>query len=330
MTFREDDPTTPAPRESPGDRTGVAEWVVGLGLLFGSLSGPWLTILLPAGAAFALHDRRRAARWGGAAVFAVTGALALGSAAGAVFLAGVVLAVAGTAIATARRGSGMDRASLPALGLSGAALGLGALLAPAGVDAWEEALRTAVEEGSAAAIEGYRALGVDPASLEAVRSAAETSAAWAIALWPALTATTFWLGAWLGYRLLARWGDVAPPLEERLAGRGFGAFRLEDAWLWILIAGLVALWFPAARRLGENVALVAAGLHALQGLAVVDRGLERRGWGRLSRTLVPGAAVALAPPLALPAALGIGLADHWMDFRGRGDGDAARGGRDGR
>lgn len=322
MTPREDASTPPPPRPGPRVRLGIAEWTVGIGLLLGSLSGPWLTMLLPAGAAFALHDRRRVARWSGAAVAALVGALALATPSGGVFLAGAVMAVAGTAIATAREGLGLDTTALPALGLSGATLAVGALVAPAGVAAWEGALRTAVREGSASAVEGYRALGVDPATLEAIRAAAETSAGWAILLWPALVATTLWLGAWLGYRLLGRWGDVAPPLEARLVDRGFGAFRLDDVWLWVLVAGLAALWLPAGRRAGENLALVAAGLHAAQGLAVVDRGLERRGWGRWARILVPGAAVILVPPVALPAALAIGLADHWLAFRG--DGGSAR------
>lgn len=288
---------------------------MGVGLLFGSLPGPWLTIAFPVGVAFALHDERRRVRWFGGGVAALVAILTMGSAAGIVFLGAATIAVAATATTTARNGLGLDTIALPVLGLSGAALALGMAVAPESIAAWEDALREAVAEGSAMATESYRALGVDPATLETLRAAAETSAEWAVRLWPALAVVVLWLGAWLGWRLLGRWGEVGEPLDRRLVDRGFGAFRLGDAWLWILIAGLAALWLPGGRRIGANVALVAAGLHSLQGLAVVDRGLERRGWGRVARTLVPGAAVALVPPVALGGALAIGLADHWMAFR---------------
>lgn len=310
------------PRPEGRVRLGVAEWVVGAGLLFGSLPGPWLTILFPAGVAFALHDERRRTRWIGGGVAALVAVLTVGTAAGIVFLAAATLAVAATAAATARDGLGLDTVALPALGSSGMALAVGAAIAPESIAAWEAALHEAVAEGSEMAIEGYRAFGIDPATLETVQAAAETSAEWAVRLWPALVVVALWLGAWLGWRLLGRWGTVGEPLDRRLADRGFGAFRLGDAWLWILIAGLAALWLPAGRRVGANVTLVAAGLHSLQGLAVVDRGLDRRGWGRLARTLVPGAAVALMPPIALGGALAIGLADHWLTFRERADGNA--------
>lgn len=311
----------PAPADvspsKPRIRLGAAEWVVGLGLLFGSLPGPWLTLVFPAGVAFALHDRRRGARVAGGAAAALVAILTAGLPIGPVFLAAATLAVAATALATARRGLGLDATALPALGLSGAALGIGALMAPRSTAAWEDALRGAVEEGRAMAVEAYRSLGVDPESLEAVGSAAATSMEWVVAVWPALVAAALWLGAWLGWRLLGRWGRVDDRLSDRLVDRGFGAFRLGDAWLWILIAGLAALWLPAGRRIGANMALVAGGLHSLQGLAVVDHGLTRRGWSRLARTLVCGAAVVLVPPVALGGALAIGLADHWMAFRDR-------------
>ncbi|MDX1660386.1 MAG: DUF2232 domain-containing protein [Gemmatimonadota bacterium] len=300
-------------------RLGPAEWIVGLGLLFGSLPGPWLTLAFPVGVAFALHDRRRGVRWIAGGTAALAAALTAGSAAGVVFLAAATLAVAATALATARDGLGLDTTSLPALGLQAGGLAIGALVVGESIAAWETALRDAVAEGSAMAIESYRALGVDPGTLEAVRAAAETSADWAVRLWPALVATALWLGGWLGWRLLGRWGAVDESLARRLVDRGFGAFDLDDAWLWVLVGGLAALWVPGGRRIGLNVTLVAAGVHSLQGLAVVDRGLERRGWGRWARTLVPGAAVALVPPIALGAAFTIGLADHWLEFRERGE-----------
>ena len=56
-------------------RLGIAEWSVGLLLIFGSLTGPWLTVLFPASLLFAIHDRRSKVRLVGALLVAGVAAL---------------------------------------------------------------------------------------------------------------------------------------------------------------------------------------------------------------------------------------------------------------
>ncbi|MFN2383412.1 MAG: DUF2232 domain-containing protein [Gemmatimonadota bacterium] len=300
---------------------------MGLSLLFGSVPGPWLTLAFPAAAVFALYDRRPLPRIAAALVLVALGALMLPSAAGAL-LFGVALAAVGTAgLAVGRLGipATLGGLALPVLGGAAAAIGLAAALLPEAWAAWEAALEQAVTRGAGQALDRYRAFGMDPATIEALEGIAAGAGAWVGRIWPALVAGTLWLGIWLAHRLLARWGRVAPAVEERLERQPFARFRLPDPAVWLLLGGLGALWLPGAvfERAGINVVILLGLLYALTGLAIMGWWLEQRGLGPWARVLLPAVFVLFVPPAALVGWTLIGLADVWLGLRERSEADAA-------
>lgn len=111
----------------------------------------------------------------------------------------------------------------------------------------------------------------------------------------------------------------------RLAGEpvtlgAFRDFRFSDHLAWVLAAGLVALLAaPAGEplgRLGANTVAFVGGLYLLRGVAIlycVGRAAADTGW---SAALWVAVGVLLYP-IALAAALLLGLGDTWTDVRGR-------------
>lgn len=118
------------------------------------------------------------------------------------------------------------------------------------------------------------------------------------------------VGGWAAGRLAG---------EEATLG-AFRDFRFSDHLAWGLAAGLVALLAaPAGEplgRLGANAVAFIGGLYLLRGVAIlycVGRAAAATAW---SAALWVVAGVLLYP-LALAAALLLGLGDTWTDVRGR-------------
>lgn len=136
-------------------------------------------------------------------------------------------------------------------------------------------------------------------------------------MWAALTPGLLFLNALAG--VVLGWS-----LYHRIAARPLGAppgpfagFRFTDQAVWLPVAGLALVLWPAAPPVhdaGVNLLLVAGALYAVRGLAVVGAGA-----GRLPR--VTTALVTLVALFLLPFVLGgltlLGLADTWLDFRRR-------------
>lgn len=295
--------------------------MVGLTLLFGSVPGPWLTLGLPAGLLFALLDRRVGARAVGVVVVAAVAALMVASSIGVALLAvgAGVTVVSSLAVVRGDRSLGMDSLIAPALTTAG--LGLGAIVIAAGgvVAGWESALEAGVTQGGRRAVEQYRAFGMSAESLAALEALTLDVAAALVKVWPALAALALWLGAWLGHRVLGRWGRVAAPLARRLTPRPFERFRPPEAAVWPLILCLAGLWAdaPGIHRAAVNVALALGVVYALTGLAVTWWWLGRRGMGSFARSALVGLGALFLTPFAAAAWVAVGLADVWLGFRER-------------
>jgi hypothetical protein len=323
-------PTATAPREDerpPADRSGrlgFAEWIVGLGLLIGSLPGPWLTLMSPAALAFALHDRRVGLRALALVALAVCVLLTLAAPGGLALLAiGAGAAGAGFAWIASGRSGAMDAIAPAALAGAGVGWGFARLVAPAAVAAWESMLGRGVAEGGRAALDRYQDFGMDPQALAVLDGALVTLVVWMVRLWPALAALSLWLGVWLSGRILARWGRIVPALRHRLAKRPFATFAVGESFAWLLIAALAGFWGgralaePAIEEVAVNAALVAIVLFALDGAAVAWWWLDRRRVSIGLRVAAIVLVVVFALPVAISGAVAIGLADHWIQFRNR-------------
>jgi len=323
---REPAPLPPAdvpPVVEPGsrparERLGLAEWAAGLGLLLGSLTGPWLTLVLPAAVVFAVHDRRVAVRVAALALALPCVLLALAAPGGAVLVAMAVGALAASLAWIGRgRGAALGALAPPVLAGAGAGLALALVAVPGAVAAWEAMLRRGVAEGGAAALATYRDLGMDPEALAALETLLAAVADWTVRLWPGFAALALWLGAWLAWRLLARWGRTPPALAARLARRDFAEFAVGESVVWLLILGLGGLWVPPVARAAANAVLVGAILFALDGFAVVWWWFDRRGAGLVVRLIGLALALAFALPILAAAMILVGLADVWLQFRDR-------------
>lgn len=132
------------------------------------------------------------------------------------------------------------------------------------------------------------------------------------ALFPALLALESVAGlglAWSLYHRASRTRVGAPlrPLSE---------FRFNDQFVWGLVLGVTLLVLPTlreARGLGLNLVVFFGALYALRGLGVLDWFLAPRGVVRVLFIL----AIFLAWPVVGVFALGLGLGDTWIDWRGR-------------
>jgi hypothetical protein len=130
---------------------------------------------------------------------------------------------------------------------------------------------------------------------------------------------------WVAVRLGGWWLPSWRP-------EAFGRWRLPFYLVWLLVAGLglVLMRHPVAVTVGLNVALLAAGLLAVQGLAVQFwvTGRLLSPLGRIVFWTVMGL---LLTPLVVASGAVLGLADQWLDLRGldRGPRDQ-RGDRNGR
>ncbi len=104
-------------------------------------------------------------------------------------------------------------------------------------------------------------------------------------------------------------------------------FRFSDQLAWLLVLGLILFIVPAgdwAARLGENVVAFMSGLYLLRGAAVLvwlSAAVVTSGWAVALCIL----AALLLYPIALGAALVMGLSDTWLDLRNRLGVDASDG-----
>jgi hypothetical protein len=172
--------------------------------------------------------------------------------------------------------------------------------------------------------------GLDADGRAALDDVLADSARWYARVWPVAAFVVLWLGVGVALELAARWSRGEPELSSRVAvGEPFSSFRLPDAWIWILVAGMAGfLAFPLDTAAGEaalNIALVATGLYACQGTAVALYYVERRGISPLRRALGLVLALLLLPVPLLVTALCLGLADVWLDLRHRPRADASAG-----
>ena len=145
-----------------------------------------------------------------------------------------------------------------------------------------------------------------------LRQMADSAPMWA-ALGPALLFLNALGGVLLGWSLYNR--IAARPVGDPPAA--FGTFRFSDQAVWLPVAGLALVLLPVPPPLhdvGGNLLLVAVAVYAARGLAVVGAGA-----GRLPR--VTTAFVTVVALFLLPFVVGgltlLGLADTWLDFRGR-------------
>ena len=96
-------------------------------------------------------------------------------------------------------------------------------------------------------------------------------------------------------------------------------FRFSDHLVWVLIAGLALVVFPAgalADRVGQNAAVFMGALYLLRGIAIliwVAAASISSAWAALALSAV---AVLLYPVVA-GTALVLGLTDKWVDVRRR-------------
>lgn len=169
-------------------------------------------------------------------------------------------------------------------------------------------------ELSGAAVEAYEwiARAGWPAGADGTFSLQEVLS-WQVVLHPALLALASLAAlavAWFVVRRLS--GDDGPwtPFRE---------FRFREELVWVLVAGLLLFLVPAGRtvtRLGENAIFFMGGLYLLRGMAVLF-------WvGSATVTSIWAGALWIAAgvllyPLAVLAALLLGLGDTWVDLRAR-------------
>lgn len=128
---------------------------------------------------------------------------------------------------------------------------------------------------------------------------------------------TVTLVAFMGLALAARWEHRIARAPRGLAPVPFRAFRFNDHLIWGAIFTLTLMLLPlppSGRTVAANLLVVWAGLYGARGLAVVSALLAA------APVLFKVLAVVLAVvvnPLALGGCLAIGLADTWLDIRGR-------------
>lgn len=131
-------------------------------------------------------------------------------------------------------------------------------------------------------------------------------------LFPALLAleSLAMLGlAWSLYHRATR-SRIGAPLKT------LREFRFNDQLVWGFVVGVTLLVVPTlqeARGLGLNLVVFFGVLYALRGLGVLDWFLSPRGFVRLLFFI----ALFLAWPVVSVFALGLGLGDTWIDWRGR-------------
>ncbi|MEO8636286.1 MAG: hypothetical protein ABI587_13520 [Gemmatimonadales bacterium] len=158
------------------------------------------------------------------------------------------------------------------------------------------------------------------AGLQVAVEAMADGVGWMVELYPALLVLSALPGlaiAWSWYHRLAAHPTGAP------AGR-FAEFRFSDQFVWGVVLALVGIVAPVPDQLQPvlgNIALVAGGLYAARGAAIVWGGIEEF---PLLVLIVIGVGIIFILPVALGGLFSLGLADTWVDFRRRFAADSKR------
>lgn len=175
-----------------------------------------------------------------------------------------------------------------------------------------------IGSGVAVGVQGLEAVApfamADGGLRTAGQQAADIQAAAAPALLGLSTLTALGLAWWADHRLLqGKSGSLAP----------LTAFRFHDGLLGILLAGLALVTWTAvtggdsgepAFRLGVNTLAFMGALYALRGLGIF---LALTGGVSWLGGIALGLALLVAAPFVAVASLALGLADTWVDLRGR-------------
>lgn len=295
-------------------------------LLVGSLSlAGWPVALLawafPFAVFTALFDRRLRIVAAPAAV-ALPLLLAFAFPGARFFVVAAALAVLAASIAlVARPRVGYGELSLCALGGLAGAAAAWLLVQPAFFAGLRAALETATLAQGRSWVAWLEGRGLAPETRLALEQAMATSAGLWARTWPAAAFAASWLGLGAALRLAAAAArrEDGPAARVRVAER-CALFRAPDLWVWAFLLGVAAfLAGPeggAVHDAGLNLALVAAGVFAWQGVAVGLYFLERR-MRPIGRTLLLAVGALLLPIPIFVAALGVGLADVRFDFRAR-------------
>jgi hypothetical protein len=323
----------PAPRELPAEEGSAALARLEIPIAAG-ISALFFTAFLSmrlvggffyplAGVSLVRLTHRRGAASGllaatlaGVIVFAV--GLVSGSAGAAVALGAQAFAASALPVAAAarvRRGTDPSRAYL-GLCIVGALLSTGLLLALPllGEPPLTASLRVFLDANIPAAMESWKRSGMDAATLEQMRRAADQAREIVVRYWPGLlglawalsSAVTFYLGAWAG--------RPAPSAEATR----FESLRIPagGAMLFVASGAAFALFPGPPRTVSGAVLVLLAALYFLAGLSIICHFARR--WFR-ARILRVGIYVLAAYfPMSLGVAL-LGLFDWYVNFRRRGE-----------
>ena len=116
--------------------------------------------------------------------------------------------------------------------------------------------------------------------------------------------------AWALYHRLAR-ARIGPPLTP------LRWFRFSELLIWGPALGLTLALLPtlaALRPVGENLLVFFGALYLLRGLGIVAWLFSAASTATI---ILAGIAAVAIPPLAPSFALGLGITDTWVDWRGR-------------
>jgi len=102
---------------------------------------------------------------------------------------------------------------------------------------------------------------------------------------------------------------------KALPGPSLGGWRAPELLIWVLIAVFFGVLFAtgAVQNVAINALIILLPVYFLQGLAVIEHMLSRKGWSPLLRA-VSYLMILLANPLPV-IVTGVGVFDLWADFR---------------
>lgn len=170
-----------------------------------------------------------------------------------------------------------------------------------------------VREAAGTAREWLEGIGPDGAAWVPAGPEVARALEWEVMAYPAFLALASVAALAVGWFVLQRLrggsGSLGPLRE----------FRFQDELVWILIVGLVLFLLPTGElldRVSENAMLFMGGLYLLRGVGVLlwlGAATASSGWLLAFWTLV----AVLLYPVAVAAALLLGLGDTWVDLRAR-------------
>lgn len=194
------------------------------------------------------------------------------------------------------------------------AIGLAALVLSGRAAALDASVREHFSAAAAMALESFGARAAEGAVASQWQEAMERVATVQWTLFPGVLAleslAAVGLASWWAARI--RGGD---PL---LRLRPLREFRFDDQLVWVLIAGLVLVVAPLGAivaRAGYNLLFVMGGLYAVRGIGIL---LFLAG-GSPSILMIAFALLVgiFLYPIAVTTTVLVGLADTWLDVRGR-------------